>query len=140
MDAVVLAVPDAAIAAVAQQIQPVEGTCVAHLSGATSLTALAPHRRVASLHPLVALTDAVTGAERLRGGWFAVAGDPVAEDLVRALHGRSFPLDDEQRRVVPRRSLRRVESPDRSTRSGRTTRRPRGSASASVLGPSVGRC
>jgi predicted short-subunit dehydrogenase-like oxidoreductase (DUF2520 family) len=96
MDAVVIAVPDAAIAAVAQQIEPADTTCVLHLSGATSLRALAPHPRTASLHPLAALTGAES-ASRLSGAWYAVTGDRLAEDLVQALKGRSFPLDDHRR-------------------------------------------
>ncbi len=49
-----LAVPDAAIPEVAQQV-PI-GPWVAHVSGATSLTALDPHERRFSVHPLQTLS------------------------------------------------------------------------------------
>ena len=63
-DLVLLAVPDAHIADVAQQV-PI-GPWVAHVSGATSLQALAPHERRFSVHPLQTLS-----LERGRGaaGW-----------------------------------------------------------------------
>ena len=96
VDMVVLAVPDAAIAAVAQAITPGDAV-VAHISGATTLGALAPHRRVASLHPLVSMPDPVEGARRLRGAWMAVAGDPLIDRLAALLDGRTFRVDDEHR-------------------------------------------
>ena len=53
-DLVVLCVPDDVIATVAAQV-PV-GPWVAHVSGATSLTSLAPHVNQFSVHPLHTLT------------------------------------------------------------------------------------
>ena len=89
VDVVLITVPDRAIAAVAAAVRPVPSTVVAHCSGALGLEVLAPHERVASLHPLVTLPDPVIGAVRLRtGGPFVVAGDQVATDLVLALGGR----------------------------------------------------
>lgn len=97
VDVVLVCTPDSAIASVAAAIAPTEAT-VMHCSGATSLDALAPHRRRASLHPLMALPDAVTGAARLiGGGWFALAGDPIAIELVQALGGRDFEVADDRR-------------------------------------------
>src|SRR6185503_20537691 len=61
-DLVLLAVPDAAIAEVAQQV-PI-GPWLAHVSGATSLAALDPHTRRFSVHPLQTLTTD-RGAEQL---------------------------------------------------------------------------
>ena len=96
VDFVVLAVPDAAIAACAQAIATGDAVVV-HISGATTLSALAPHRRVASLHPLVSMPDPVEGARRLRGAWMAVAGDPLIDRLAEALNGRVFRVGDEHR-------------------------------------------
>jgi predicted short-subunit dehydrogenase-like oxidoreductase (DUF2520 family) len=59
---------------------------------------LAPHPRRASVHPLVTLPEPRSGADRLlAGGYFAVAGDPLALDLVAALGGRTFTVPDEAR-------------------------------------------
>ena len=66
---VLLAVPDSAIGEVAGSI-PV-GPWIAHVSGATSVTALAPHQRRFSLHPLQTLT-ADRGPEQLDGAWAAI--------------------------------------------------------------------
>ena len=57
---------------------PVAGTVVAHLAGSLGTGVLAPHPRRAAIHPLLPLPDPVTGAARLPGAWFAVAGDPMA--------------------------------------------------------------
>ncbi len=96
VDVLVLALPDGLIAPCAQEIAPGDAV-IAHMSGATMLSALAPHRRVASLHPLVSMPDPVEGARRLRGAWMAIAGDPVIERLADALDGRTFRVDEEQR-------------------------------------------
>lgn len=97
VDLLVLATPDGEIRPVAKAVRPVETTVVAHLSGALGLDVLAPHRRRAAIHPLVALPTPELGAKRLVGGWFAVAGDQRARDVVRALGGRSFEVADADR-------------------------------------------
>lgn len=97
VDLLVLATPDAEIRGVARAVRPVDTTVVAHLSGALGLGVLAPHPRRAAIHPLVALPTPELGAKRLVGGWFAVAGDPLADEVVRALGGRSFTVADAQR-------------------------------------------
>jgi predicted short-subunit dehydrogenase-like oxidoreductase (DUF2520 family) len=97
VDLLVLATPDDQIRAVARSIEPDETTVVAHLAGARGLEVLAPHVRRAAVHPLVALPTPELGARRLVGGWFAVAGDPLAGEVVRALRGRSFTVDDGDR-------------------------------------------
>lgn len=98
VDLLVIATPDAAIAAVAAVVAPVETTVVAHLAGSLGLEVLAPHARRAALHPLVALPDPEVGAARLAdGAWFAVAGDPLVGDVVAALGGRSFGVADGDR-------------------------------------------
>ena len=97
VELVVIATPDRSIAEVAVSIVPVGHVAVMHLSGAYGLDVLAPHVRRAALHPLMTLADAERGAVVLRGAWFAVAGDPVADDIVAALGGRSFTVADEHR-------------------------------------------
>jgi predicted short-subunit dehydrogenase-like oxidoreductase (DUF2520 family) len=99
VDLLVLATPDDRIRAVARSIEPDGATVVAHLAGARGLEVLAPHPRRAAVHPLVALPTPELGARRLVGGWFAVAGDPIAGEVVRALGGRSFGVDDRDRAV-----------------------------------------
>lgn len=97
VDLVVVATPDAAVGPVASAIRPVAGTVVAHLAGSLGLEVLAPHPSPASLHPLVSLPSPEVGAERLRGAWFAVAGDPLVGQVVADLGGRSFAVGDEDR-------------------------------------------
>ena len=77
---IILCVPDRAIAAVAAEIEP--GPWIAHVSGATSLTALAPHRLRFGVHPLQTLTRE-RGAEQLDGAWAAIGGES-ADALARA--------------------------------------------------------
>ena len=93
---VLLCVPDGAIAEVAAA-RPV-GPWIAHVSGATPLTALDPHERRFGMHPLQTFTRA-RGAEQLDGAWAAVTAE--AEDareagfwLAEALGLRPFSLDD----------------------------------------------
>jgi len=98
-DLVLLCVPDRAIAEVAAGIAP--GPWVAHTSGGTPLTALDPHGRRFSLHPLQTFTRG-RGAEQLDGAWAAVSGETDAavaagESLARTLGLRPFVLDDERR-------------------------------------------
>lgn len=82
-DLVLLAVPDAAITAVAGQV-PI-GPWVAHVSGATSLRALDPHARRFSVHPLQTLTRE-RGPEQLDGAWAAVTAETdEARDVARWL-------------------------------------------------------
>lgn len=98
-DVVAIATPDAAIAAVAASIEPGDAV-VLHLAGSLGLDALEPHARRAAMHPLMSLPTAEHGAERLRsGGWFAVAGDPLAASMVSDLGGRSFEVLDADRAV-----------------------------------------
>lgn len=95
-DLVLLAVPDAAIPEVAQRV-PI-GPWLAHVSGATSLAALEPHRRRFSVHPLQTLSRE-RGPEQLDGAWAAVTaeGEEAAEAgrwLAETLGLRPFPLAD----------------------------------------------
>ena len=93
---VLLAVPDSVIAEVAQRV-PI-GPWVAHVSGATSLTALEPHERRVSVHPLQTLS-LERGPEQLDGAWAAITFETdearrVAEWLASTLGLRAFPLAD----------------------------------------------
>jgi predicted short-subunit dehydrogenase-like oxidoreductase (DUF2520 family) len=95
-DLVVLAVPDGAIAQVAQQV-PI-GPWLAHVSGATSVTALFPHERRFSVHPLQTLTRE-RGPGQLDGAWAAVTAETdearaVAHWLAELLGLHPFDLAD----------------------------------------------
>jgi predicted short-subunit dehydrogenase-like oxidoreductase (DUF2520 family) len=94
VDLLVLTTPDDVVAEVARQVAPVDTTVVAHLAGSLGLDVLAPHARRAAIHPLRSIA---TGEVELRGAWFAVAGDPVASELVDALEGRRVEVDDADR-------------------------------------------
>jgi predicted short-subunit dehydrogenase-like oxidoreductase (DUF2520 family) len=96
---VLLCVPDRAIADVAAHIEA--GPWVAHVSGATPLSALDPHERRFSLHPLQSFSKA-RGPEQLDGVWGAVTSetDEARERawwLAETLGIRPFDLDDEAR-------------------------------------------
>jgi predicted short-subunit dehydrogenase-like oxidoreductase (DUF2520 family) len=98
---VLLCVPDGAIAEVARKLEP--GPWVAHVSGATPLAALDPHRRRFSLHPLQTFTRA-RGAEQLDGAWAAVTAesDEALEAgfwLAGTLGLEPFELADEARQL-----------------------------------------
>ena len=98
VDLVLIATPDSGVAEVAAAIDPNPAAAVAHLAGSLGLDAVAPHPRPAAVHPLVALPDAAVGARRLRaGGWFAVAGDPMARRVVSDLGGRPLEVADTHR-------------------------------------------
>jgi predicted short-subunit dehydrogenase-like oxidoreductase (DUF2520 family) len=93
---VLLAVPDSVIGQVAQRV-PI-GPWVAHVSGATSLAALAPHERRFSVHPLQTLS-LERGPEQLDGAWAAITFETddarrAAEWLADTLGLRAFPLAD----------------------------------------------
>jgi predicted short-subunit dehydrogenase-like oxidoreductase (DUF2520 family) len=94
-----LCVPDRAIAAVAAEIEV--GPWIAHVSGATPLAALDPHRRRFSVHPLQTFTLA-RGPEQLDGAWAAVTAEDVEAralgfDLATTLGLEPFDLADERR-------------------------------------------
>lgn len=94
VDLLLLSVPDAAIERVAVSVEPVEGCLVAHLAGSLGLDVLAPHARRAGIHPLVSIPTAETV---VRGGWFAIAGDPLAAEVVADLRGRCVTVADKDR-------------------------------------------
>jgi predicted short-subunit dehydrogenase-like oxidoreductase (DUF2520 family) len=95
-----LCVPDTAIRDVAQGQSPGPGW-IGHVSGATPLSALDPHVRRFSLHPLQTFTRA-RGPEQLDGAWAAVTAETgeareVGFELARLLGLQPFELADEAR-------------------------------------------
>jgi len=96
---VLLCVPDGAIADVARRVGA--GRWVAHVSGATRLSALDPHRRRFSIHPLQTLTRD-RGAEQLDGAWGAISAESDearlrATWIAEKLGLRPFEVADEDR-------------------------------------------
>jgi predicted short-subunit dehydrogenase-like oxidoreductase (DUF2520 family) len=96
---VLLCVPDTAIADVARVIEP--GPWLAHVSGATPLSALEPHERRFGVHPLQTFTRA-RGPEQLDGAWAAVSAESRdARErgfwLAGTLGLEPFELDDDAR-------------------------------------------
>ncbi len=97
VDIVLLCVPDASVGDVAGSLRVEADTAVLHCSGALGLDVLGDHERVGSVHPLVALADPVSGAARLRGAWFAVAGDVAASLVATELDGRIVHVAEQDR-------------------------------------------
>jgi len=98
---VLLCVPDAAIGEVAASVNL--GPWVAHTSGATPLSTLAPHRRRFSIHPLQTFTHS-RGAEQLDGAFAAVTSESreaeeTGYELARILGLEPFALADDVRAV-----------------------------------------
>jgi predicted short-subunit dehydrogenase-like oxidoreductase (DUF2520 family) len=98
-DLVLLCVPDQAIADAARAQTP--GPWIAHVSGATSIAALAPHLRRFTMHPLQTLVR-TRGPEQLDGAWAAVCGDTDEATargvwLAQQLGLRPFELADDRR-------------------------------------------
>jgi predicted short-subunit dehydrogenase-like oxidoreductase (DUF2520 family) len=98
-EVVLLCVPDSAIPEVASAVEP--GPWIGHVSGATPLAELEPHRRRFSLHPLQTFTRA-RGPEQLDGAYAAVTAEnpdarAVAVELAETLGLRPFELDDADR-------------------------------------------
>lgn len=98
-DLVLLCVPDSAIREVAAAVAP--GPWMAHVSGATPLTALDGHSRRFSMHPLQTFTRR-RGADQLDGAWAAITaeGDDARARgfwLADTLGLRPFELRDDRR-------------------------------------------
>ena len=104
-DVVIIATPDDQIENVAgnlAQIQQLAGKTgtVLHTSGALSSTILAPLAekgwRIGSIHPLVSVSDPVSGAKALRGAFWCIEGDKdairLARTIVDDLEGQSFSI------------------------------------------------
>jgi predicted short-subunit dehydrogenase-like oxidoreductase (DUF2520 family) len=98
-DLVLICVPDREIPGVAQKIEP--GPWIAHVSGATPLSALDPHRRRFGVHPLQTFTLA-RGPEQLDGAFAACTGESdealtAAFGFARTLGLEPFSLADDKR-------------------------------------------
>jgi len=96
---VLLCVPDTAIRNVARGL--IQGPWVAHTSGATPLSALEPHERRFSLHPLQTFTRS-RGPEQLDGAYAAVTAETDEArgrgfELAQLLGLESFELADDAR-------------------------------------------
>jgi len=78
---------------------------VLHTSGALSSDTLKPMRSagfaIGSLHPLISVSDPVSGARSLKHAFFTIEGDraavKVARAIVRDLSGESFTIDSERK-------------------------------------------
>lgn len=95
-----LCVPDTAIREVARGLSPGSGW-IGHVSGATPLSALDPHERRFSLHPLQTFTRS-RGPEQLDNAWAAVTAETdeargQALELARTLGLEPFELADADR-------------------------------------------
>ena len=100
--AVILTVPDSSLRGVAGEIASAgpgdERAPIFHAAGALGMDVLDPLHEmgwaVGSFHPLLPIGDPVTSAARLRGGWYAIAGEPaalhVAKRLLAALEGHEL--------------------------------------------------
>ena len=95
VDALLIATPDAAVAETARRIEPQSDTVVLHMAGSLTLDVLEPHPRRAAVHPLVSLATA--DPQPLKGAWFAVAGDPLAHQIVDDLNGTAIDVPDDKR-------------------------------------------
>ena len=94
-----LCVPDTVISDVARDVVP--GPWIAHVSGATPLSALEPHTKRFGMHPLQTFTRS-RGPEQLDGAWAAVSGGTdearaLGRELALTLGLRPFDLDDDAR-------------------------------------------
>lgn len=98
VDLLVLATPDQSIFEVANVVNSVPTTVVAHLSGALGLDVLAPHERRAAIHPLVSIPSD-SGVSQLfdNGIWFSIVGDPLISEIVEDLKGRAIVVSEEDR-------------------------------------------
>ncbi|MEO8572494.1 MAG: DUF2520 domain-containing protein [Pyrinomonadaceae bacterium] len=106
-DVVLIATADPAIAFVAGEIRDRLKTCsvVIHTSGSLSsesLSVLADAGHfTASMHPLVSVSDAISGAENFRNAFFCVEGNTTAvnaaRSVVESVGGRFFSIDSSQK-------------------------------------------
>jgi predicted short-subunit dehydrogenase-like oxidoreductase (DUF2520 family) len=108
-DLILIATPDDLIAETALKLSgllraPERGT-VLHTSGALSSSVLAPLAergfQTGSIHPLVSISEPVSGAAALHGAFFCLEGSRkaklLAEGIVGDLGGRSFTIKPENK-------------------------------------------
>jgi predicted short-subunit dehydrogenase-like oxidoreductase (DUF2520 family) len=89
-DLLLIAVPDGALAEVAERLARRPQAAVAlHTSGSRDAAVLAPLREACTaagtLHPLKAFPRVLSAPEEARGVFFALDGEPAAQDLARRL-------------------------------------------------------
>jgi predicted short-subunit dehydrogenase-like oxidoreductase (DUF2520 family) len=116
-DLIVIAISDDAIETVAQQLEAAFRTglkpeghqtrrrIALHTSGALGANALDPLKQagfaVGSIHPLISISDPVTGADWLARAYFSLEGDPAAvktgRKLVRDLGGQALQIQPEMK-------------------------------------------
>ncbi|MBT94861.1 MAG: hypothetical protein CL431_02680 [Acidimicrobiaceae bacterium] len=97
IDYILITTPDHEIPIVAQNLNATEAI-VAHVSGARGIECLSPHRRRASIHPLVSMPTPEIGKDRLlRNTWYAIDGDSDVDVIVDALGGQKFSIANESR-------------------------------------------
>jgi predicted short-subunit dehydrogenase-like oxidoreductase (DUF2520 family) len=99
-DVVLLCVPDTAISDASRDLTPGRAW-VGHVSGATPLTALEPHERRFSVHPLQTF-DRSGDPTQFNGAWAAITGEngealAVARELAETLGLQPFELADRDR-------------------------------------------
>jgi len=108
-DLVLITTPDDAIQETAQRLSSLwkgrKRNTVLHTSGALSSEALAPLAekgfQTGSIHPLVSVSEPVSGAAALHGAFFCIEGTGkakrLAEAIVRDLAGHSFTIKPESK-------------------------------------------
>jgi predicted short-subunit dehydrogenase-like oxidoreductase (DUF2520 family) len=108
-DLILISTPDDAIQETAHKLSKLQRGrgqgAVLHTSGALSSDALAPLSatgfETGSIHPLVSISDPVSGAESLRGAFYCLEGTrkarSLAEAIVRDLDGNSFTIKPENK-------------------------------------------
>src|SRR5215213_2412658 len=94
---ILLCVPDRAIAEVAAAVAP--GPWIVHVSGATPLAALDPHRRRFGLHPLQTFARE-RGAEQLDGAYAAVTAESEEAAEAGSWLARTLGLEPLLRRTI----------------------------------------
>ena len=100
---ILITTPDPEIAGVAESLvgRLTKGSVVLHTSGSLSSEAISPLARAGyftgSMHPLVSVSEAISGAENFKGAFFCVEGHAAAvegaESIANALAGRPFSID-----------------------------------------------
>jgi len=108
-DLVLITTPDDAIQETAQRLSSLwigrKQSTVLHTSGALSSEALAPLAekgfQTGSIHPLISISEPVSGAAALHGAFFCIEGTGkakrMAEGIVRDLGGHSFTIKPENK-------------------------------------------
>lgn len=90
-DLVLIAVPDPEIARIAAWLAGLHLTdaVVLHTSGALSSEVLAPSANIGcqagSMHPLISVSDPISGSNSFKGSYFCVEGDAAAVEVAREL-------------------------------------------------------